>query len=210
MNEQRLIKNLTIEQQTEILNFILDKFNLENNELAKKFYNAMIIYIKNVRRSVTTFERNVVEIIELFSNCCYTNDQIMEILIEEPSLLHSDKNDIFWRILILGKVNDSKTGTSSRETYLIQNPRILRISQDVMYARIKYLESDVGRQYLRKDGPLTIRQIIKVTHKEFQDSYGVSKDMLLYMYPFNSEAQLDVISWEENKKLLDAIYGRSV
>lgn len=134
----------------------------------------------------------------------------MEILIKEPSLLHSDKNDVFWRILILGKVNDSKTGTSSRETYLIQNPRILRISQDVMYARIKYLESDVGRQYLRKDGPLTIRQIIKVTHKEFQDSYGISKDMLLYMYPFNSEAQLDVISWEENKKLLDAIYGRSV
>lgn len=210
MKEQKLIKDLTIEQQTEILNFILDKFNLENNELAEKFYNAMIIYIKNVRRSVATFERNVAEIIELFSNCCYTNDQIMEILIKEPSLLHSDKNDVFWRILILGKVNDSKTGTSSRETYLIQNPRILRISQDVMYARIKYLESDVGRQYLRKDGPLTIRQIIKVTHKEFQDSYGISKDMLLYMYPFNSEAQLDVISWEENKKLLDAIYGRSV
>lgn len=210
MKEQKLIKDLTIEQQTEILNFILDKFNLENNELAEKFYNAMIIYIKNVRRSVATFERNVAEIIELFSNCCYTNDQIMEILIKEPSLLHSDKNDVFWRILILGKVNDSKTGTNSRETYLIQNPRILRISQDVMYARIKYLESDVGRQYLRKDGPLTIRQIIKVTHKEFQDSYGVSKDMLLYMYPFNSEAQLDVISWEENKKLLDAIYGRSV
>lgn len=65
MKEQKLIKDLTIEQQTEILNFILDKFNLENNELAEKFYNAMIIYIKNVRRSVATFERNVAEIIQL-------------------------------------------------------------------------------------------------------------------------------------------------
>lgn len=210
MKEQRFVKDLTVEEKNEILNFILDKFDVGDDELSKDFCNVMIVYIKNVRRSVATFERNVAEIIELFSTCGYTNDQIMEILSKEPSLLHADKNDVFWRILILGKVYDVKTGTYSRDSYLIHNPRILRASQDVTYARIKYLESDVGRVYLRKDGVLTVRQITKVTNDEFKNSYGVGKDELLLMYPFDNEAQLDVISWPENKKLLEAIYGRSV
>lgn len=210
MKEQRFVKDLTTEEQTEVLNFILDKFDIKEDEISKEFYNVMIVYIKNVRRSVTTFKRNVVQIIQLFTTCGYTNEQIMEMLSKEPSLLHADKNDIFWRILILGKVYDVKTNASSRDSYLIHNPRILRTSQDVTYARIKYLESDQGKVCLRKDNYLTVRQITKITNEEFKSSYGARKQDLLAKYPFDNQAQLDVISWPENEKLLESIYGRSV
>lgn len=210
MKEQRFVKDLTADELNELLNFILDKFNLEDNELSRNFYSAMVNYITTVRRSVETFERNVGEIVEVFSNFGYDNNEIMSMLTKEPSLLHANKNDILWRMLLLGKVIDTKTGKSVRENYLIQNPRILRISQDIMYARIKYLESTVGAAYLRKNTHLTARQITKITHNEFSKYYQVDKNELLNMYPFDNNAQLEVVSWEENKELLDNIYRKSI
>ncbi len=208
MNNQVFIKDLTSEEQNEILKFICDKFTINDLEKFKKFYSVMIEYIKKVRRNVPTFCENVNQIIELLDNCNYDNDQIIEMLTKEPSLLHANKNDLFWRILILGKVHDTKNGGTGRDVYLVQNPRILRISQDLMYSRIKYLESDIGKQYLRKDQNPTVRQITKITNEEFKNSYGIDKDILIKTYPFDNNAQLDVVSWKENKELLNSIYNK--
>ena len=198
---QIFVKNLTNEQKNDILNFILQKFDLEDNEITKNFYNAMVSYIKTVRRDINTFKNNVDEILDVFSKCGYDNDDIIQILSKEPSLLHADKHDVFWRILILGKVYDTQTNMSVRGSYLIQNPRILRSSQEVTYARIMYLESDEGKVYLR-----TARQVTKLTHNEFESSYHISKEELIKRYPFDNKAQLDVVSWEENIELLDNIH----
>lgn len=210
MEKKVFVKELSESEKNDVLNFILEKFSLEDNAQSHEFYNVLVEYIRNLRASVDTFKINVSEIIQLFTKCGYSNEEIIFMLTKEPSLLHSDKNDIFWRILILGKVIDFKTGKSVRNTYMIYNPRILRISQDVMYARIKYLESDEGKQFLKSDCSITLRKIVKSTHSEFESSYHISKQLLLSSYPFDNDAQLDVISWDENKELLDYIYGRSV
>lgn len=210
MKEKKFIKDLSDNEKKEIFDYIVNKFSLENNELSKSFYNSIIEYIKSVRRCVDTFYKNVDEIIELFIACGYDNDQIMQILSKEPSILHENKNDIFYRILILGKVFYPKDESCVRDSYLLQNPRILRTSQEVMYARIKYLESSEGRSHLRHNNYLTNRQITKATHKEFQNSYGISKDELLKKYPFDTDALLDIVSWPENKEILDNIFGRSI
>ena len=110
----------------------------------------------------------------------------------------------------MGKVFYPKDESCVRDSYLLQNPRILRTSQEVMYARIKYLESSEGRSHLRHNNYLTNRQITKATHKEFQNSYGISKDELLKKYPFDTDALLDIVSWPENKEILDNIFGRSI
>lgn len=207
MKVQNFVKELNDEERIEILNFILDKFDLEKNDETKLFYSALVSYIKTVRRDISSFKKNINEVIDLFSNCGYENSQIINILTKEPSLLHSNKNDIFWRILLLGKVFDTKNNGDVRFGYMIQNPRILRTSQDVMYARIKYLRSDKAKEFLRKDSSPTARQVTKLTHNEFFDSYNISKEELLRLYPFNDKAQLEVVSWPENKELLDNIFG---
>lgn len=206
MAEQIFIKELNENERLEILNFILDKFNLEKNEKSEQFYISLVSYIKTVRRDINTFKTNIDEIIDLFSKCGYKNSQIMEMLTKEPSLLHANKNDIFWRIILLGKVFDTKNKVDVRREYLVQNPRILRTSQDVMYARIKYLESDKAKEFLRKECNPTARQVTKLTHSEFEDSYNISKEDLIRLYPFDNNAQLEVVSWEENKELFDNIY----
>lgn len=201
------VKELSDEQKKEVLDFILDKFDLNEDIQTREFYSSMVSYIKTVRRDINSFKINIDEIIDMFSNCGYDNDEIMQILTKEPSLLHSNKLDVFWRILILGKVCDTKTNIDIRRDYLIKNPRILRTSQDVMYARVMYLLSDEAKEYLRKDSNPTIRQVSKLTHQEFETSYKISKEELLKHYPFNNKAQVEVVSWEENKELLDNIYG---
>ena len=200
------VKNLTDEEKQDILNFIFNKFSIPNAQVAQIFSDIMVSYIETVRRDVKAFKSNVDEILEVFLKCGYDNDDIVQMLMKEPSLLHADKDDIFWRLLILGKVYDTQTNTSVRDSCLIQNPRILRTSQDVTYARIMYLESDEGKEYLRKESNPTARQVTKLTHNEFENSYKISKEELLRKYPLDNNAQLDIVSWEENKELLENIY----
>lgn len=203
---QVFVKNLTNDEKNDILNFILDKFDLEKNEITDNFCTAMVSYIETVRRDINTFKNNVDEILDVFLKCGYDNDEIIQMLTKEPSLLHADKHDVFWRILILGKVYDTQTNMSVRDSYLIQNPRILRTSQEVTYARIMYLESDEGKMHLRKESNPTARQVTKLTHSEFETSYHISKEELIKRYPFDNNAQLNVVSWEENRELLDNIH----
>lgn len=211
MNDKKFVKDLSNEEQAEILNFILEKFELENNFNSKAFFIVMVNYIKTVRRNLDTFERNVSEVIDLFKNCGYDNDEIIRILTKEPSLLHSNKDDIFWRLLILGKVKDTKRNMGVRNYYLVENPRILRTSQEYMYARVKYLLSDLARKYLRNlDSGITVRQVSKITHDEFEKTYGISKEQLLKMFPFDNQAQLDVIFFPRNNEILNNVYGRRV
>lgn len=206
MKEKIFIKELTPDEQNDILNFICNKFSFKEQEKFKKFYLTMVEYIKTVRRSLESFKGNIDEIIDLFSKCGFDDEQIIEILTKEPSLLHADKNSIFWRILILGKLIDPKSDIDIRKEYIIKNPRILRISENVTYARIKYLESSVGKQYLKNDDRLTLRQFVKITHNEFKAFYGIDKEKLLSSYPFDNNAQLDVVSWSVNNELLNNIY----
>lgn len=206
MKEKIFIKELTPDEQNDILNFICNKFSFKEQEKFKKFYLTMVEYIKTVRRSLESFKGNIDEIIDLFSKCGFDDEQIIEILTKEPSLLHADKNSIFWRILILGKLIDPKSDIDIRKEYIIKNPRILRISENVTYARIRYLESSVGKQYLKNDDRLTLRQFVKITHNEFKAFYGIDKEKLLSSYPFDNNAQLDVVSWSVNNELLNNIY----
>lgn len=208
MKKEIFIKELSEEELKDILNFVLNMFSLENNEDSQKLYVSLVNYVKTVRRNVETFKKNVSEIIELFSMCGYSNEDIIKIIGEEPSLLHANKNDVFWRLLVLGKVIDRKSGLSARKQAFIEKPQMLRTSQAVTYARIKYLESKRGKEFLRTDDVLTIRKITKITNNEFATSYGIEKEELLKMYPFNNKAQLDVVSWEENEDILNNIYNK--
>ena len=111
---------------------------------------------------------------------------------------------------MLGKVYNSKSGLSTRDSDFVSNPRMFRTSNAVIYARIKYLESDEGKEYLRNKDFLTKRQIIKCTNEEFETSYKKSKEELLKLFPFDNKAELEIVSWDENKEFLDNIFGKRI
>lgn len=208
MNNQRFIRDLSNEEKEEILNYILNRFKFDNEEQYKVLCDSLVNYIINCRASSKYFKGNIDKIIDTFKLLNYSEQEIICMITKEPSLLHEDKDKMLWKILLFAKVYDRDTNESIRLSKLINNPRILRISEDVLYARIKYLESEIGKTYLRKDGFLSYRQIIKCTHEEFKNSYGIDKDKLLELYPFDEKAQRDVIFWKENETLLNNIYEK--
>ena len=132
----------------------------------------------------------------------------MHMVSKSPSILHLDKDDLLWRFLLLGKVIDTKTGKLARETYVLEKPRTFTISQDVLYARIKYLESEDGMPYRRKKDYLTVRQIIGSSKEEFENSYKISNDELLKKFPFDNAAQLEVVGWDVNEEILNTIWEK--
>lgn len=207
--KQIFIKDLSNEEKKEILDFILEKFQFNDKEQATIFYNNIVRYISTLRRKVDTFKKNVDEILEMLKKLDFSNDEIIIMLSKEPSLLHSNKDEMFYRMLIFGKIIPD---WEKRKELIVHKPQNLRTSEKTTYARVKYLTSDNGLQFRRKTGNLTARQLVKISHDEFEDFYKISKEKLLKSYEFNNAALLDIISWPENKEILDKVYnnGRSI
>ena len=203
-------KKLNENEQKEIAEYILSNFTFNDELSYLNFCKIIYEYVKNVRRDVNSLKKNIDEIIELFFISGYTNDQVINIISKEPSLLHEDKNKTFWKLLLLGKVYNTKSLLSVRDSDFISNPRMFRTSNAVIYARIKYLESEEGKEYLRNKDFLTKRQIIKCTNEEFENSYKKSKEELLKLFPFDNKAELEIVSWDENKEFLDNIFGKRI
>ncbi len=207
-----------------ISEFILKKFELGDEKQAEDFCDELMNYITSSRRAKSSFENDVENSIKTLSELNYSlNDIIRMISLSElnyslndiirmisltPTILHLNKNDLFWRYLLFEKIIDTKTGLSIRNELIIEKPQFFRTSQEILYARIKYLESEEGKSYRRKKDYLTVKQIIKTSHKEFEDSYHIAKDELLKKYPFDNAAQLEVIEWPENKSFLSSIYEK--
>ena len=191
-----------------ISEFILKKFELGDEKQAEDFCDELMNYITSSRRAKSSFENDVENSIKTLSELNYSLNDIIRMISLTPTILHLNKNDLFWRYLLFEKIIDTKTGLSLRNELIIEKPQFFRTSQEILYARIKYLESEEGKSYRRKKDYLTVKQIIKTSHKEFEDSYHIAKDELLKKYPFDNAAQLEVIEWPENKSFLSSIYEK--
>lgn len=206
--------NVDKEQVTEAKNgiyeFILKQFEIGDEQEAKKISGELEQYIANSRRKESSFENDVLQLISTLSELQYSLNDIIAIISKTPSILHLNKNDIFWRYLLFEKIIDTKSGKSIRESLIIEKPEYFRTSQQTLYARIKHLESDAGMAYRRNKDFITVRQVIKASNQEFETSYRISKEQLEKKYPFDTNAMQDIIQWPKNKELLDSIFKKGV
>lgn len=62
-----------------------------------------------------------------------------------------------------------------------------------------------------RNNEITRRKVLKITHAEFEKSYGVSKEELERLYPFVPvDCITELLSWTENKELLKRIQGKGI
>ena len=119
-----------------------------------------------------------------------------------PAIIHSNKEELFIKFLMLANVVSWRTGELARYNILINHPKDLMTGIDTIYARLCYLQTDHAKIMLRNEG-LTRRKILKVTHSEFEEMYKINKEDLLSNYPFTPEALKEIMSWESNREFVE-------
>ena len=176
-----------------------------NEKQKNNFYQKMNIYL-NTRISEDTFINELVDLIELFNDIEIFLPDIITAIYNEPSLLHANKIDLFYKYLLLAKVVSKDTNQTVRKDIFVNHPKDLRVSLPVLYARIKYLEN-LG--LVRTEG-ITRRKVLKITHEEFNASYVEDNSLknkfdLINLYPFDEAAIEDILSWPDNEKFNEIV-----
>ena len=184
------------------LNNLLNLKNVLNDEEIKEFYNIINEYFKN-RSKEETFEKNIKDLVKIYKEFNLTDKEIINSIKNNPSLIHADKRDLVFKFYMLGKVRDSKNGESLRKTIIVDKSKNLRTSYEVMYARIKHLESLRNNNEVIRNDYITIRKLLKITNEEFETSYGISKEELLKRYPFTNDSIREIQTWDENKEMFE-------
>ncbi len=167
-----------------------------NTKEQEEFYKIILEYLQN-RSSLAYFAQNLDELLEFFKTLGYDTKSVIAVIKKWPAIIHTDKNHLFYKYLIMGRVVD-ETLESIRDDALLNHAKDFMISTSLLYARVKYLEDNP--QVLR-DNIINRRKVITTTNKEFVVSYGIDKNSLLENYPFNREALEEVLLWDENQEI---------
>ena len=157
-----------------------------NTKEQEEFYKIILEYLQN-RSSLAYFAQNLDELLEFFKTLGYDTKSVIAVIKKWPAIIHTDKNHLFYKYLIMGRVVD-ENHESIRDDALLNHAKDFMISTNLLYARVKYLE----------DNPQVLRDNII---KEFVVSYGIDKSSLLENYPFNREALEEVLLWDENQEI---------
>lgn len=177
----------------------LEQF-LDEREI-EKFYAMVSHYLLN-RSTQETFLKNIDATIEFFELVGVDYRDMLISMMNWPAIIHSNKEELFIKFMLLSDVVSFRTGELARYNILINHPKDLMTGIDTIYARLCYLESEHAKVLLRNEG-LTRRKILKVTHSEFEDMYKISKEDLLSQYPFTGDALNEIKSWESNREFVE-------
>ena len=164
----------------------------------EEFYSVISEYLKN-RSSMDALAKNLDELNDFFRKLNY--DYISEITVIKnwSAIIHTDKNDLFYKYLVMARILNKDTFESIRDDELLNHGKDFMTSIRLLYARVRYLDAHpelVGGSFI------TRRKTLKITNEEFLNSYNISKDALLQLFPWNREALELVLSWEENSEIL--------
>ena len=177
----------------------LEQF-LDEREI-EKFYAMVSHYLLN-RSTQETILKNIDATIEFFELVGVDYRDMLISMMNWPAIIHSNKEELFIKFMLLSDVVSFRTGELARYNILINHPKDLMTGIDTIYARLCYLQSEHAKVLLRNEG-LTRRKILKVTHSEFEDMYKISKEDLLSQYPFTGDALNEIKSWESNREFVE-------
>lgn len=189
------------EELKRILNEKLFLEQFLNEDEINKFYAMISHYLLN-RSTKETFLKNIDATIEFFELVGVDYRDMLISMMNWPAIIHSNKEELFIKFLLLADVVSWRTGELARYNILINHPKDLMTGIDTMYARLCYLQSEHAKVLLRNEG-LTRRKILKVTHTEFEEMYKIKKEDLLAKYPFTKEALKEVMEWESNREFVE-------
>lgn len=172
------------------------------DEMEKEHFFAVISHYLLNRSTIETFFKNIDGTISFFMMVSVDYREMLISIMNWPAIIHANKEELFIKFLLLANVVSWRTGELARYNILINHPKDLMTSIDTIYARICYLQSEHAKILLRNEG-ITRRKILKVTHTEFEEMYGIKKEDLLSKYPFTAEALREIMDWESNREFVE-------
>ena len=197
-----MIIDEVLKQKLEEILFIKENLNPIQEE---KFYLIMSKYLLN-RSAIDTFLKNLNETVKFYELIGVTYDKMLTSIMKWPAIIHSDKNDLYHKYLLLAGIVNINTGECDRDNIFIEHPKDLMTGFDTIYARMMYFkrsDANVKNEYI------TRRKVFKTTNTEFKDFYGVSKEELLRLYPVNESVIEEIKGWEQNRELVARYESKS-
>ena len=188
----------------ELKRILNEKLFLEqflNKDEIDKFYAMISHYLLN-RSTQETFLKNIDETISFYELVGVDYRDMLISMMNWPAIIHSNKEELFIKFLLLANVVSWRTGELARYNILINHPKDLMTGIDTIYSRLCYLQSEHAKILLRNEG-LTRRKILKVTHNEFEEMYKINKEELLSKFPVTPEAIKEIMSWESNREFVE-------
>lgn len=180
----------------EYIDLLEDKLFLScflTDEEIKIFHSKILEYIGN-RTPFETFKVNLDNTILFFEKVLgYNYNQIITCIGNWPSVIHADKEDLFYKYLLLSKVHNI-----NRDDIFVNHPKDLMIGLNLLNARIEFFSSDESENLVRKK-EITRRKLFKTTSQEFEISYSITKEQLLKKYPYDERLFGDLFSNDCNR-----------
>ena len=140
------------------------------------FYSILAKYLKKKKVYMNDFQNKLNETIQFLTFLDFNEQEIVTIIRHYPAILHTNKKDYFLKYLILASLIDNDL----RKELVIHYPKYLIIGLKTLYARYEYLTTQ-KRKYQTK------YYLLKMTNNEFKNTFGISHETLLAMYPYSDD-----------------------
>ena len=173
--------------------FLEEKLNLSeflSKEAIDEFYSSMQRYLKKKRIYKNSLSYRLDETIEFLEFLDLEYLDILTIIKNYPSVLHANKKDFLEKYLLLGVIKDPHTNEGIRKDILVNHSKYLIIGFKTLYARYKYL--------VENGEPLTKYYLLKMTNKEFENTFKRSNEVLISEYPCDDNVLNELLDLEEN------------
>ena len=178
--------------------FVKEHLSLEDEQ---KLYAIISSYLEN-RTSLSTFIKNLDDTIAFYELIGVSYSDMIRSIMIWPAIMHADKNELVKKYLILVYVVNAKNGMCDRDNIVINHPKDLMTGFDTIYARVMHLSRMAFDGELRTE-VITRRKLFKTTNLEFEQSYGLSKEMLLERYPVTEDVIESLKKHNMNKELVE-------
>lgn len=173
--------------------FLEEKLNLSeflSKEAIDEFYSSMQRYLKKKRIYKNSLSYRLDETIEFLEFLDLEYLDILTTIKNYPSILHANKKDFLEKYLLLGVIKDPKTNEEIRKDILVNHSKYLIIGFKTLYARYKYL--------VENEEALTKYYLLKMTNKEFENTFKRSNEVLISEYPCDDNVLNELLDLEEN------------
>ena len=124
-----------------------------------KFREKIEKYLNN-RSSKETFFKNLDGTVEFLEKIGLNYHEIIMCIFNWPSIIHSDKNDLLYKYLVLGIPKRYNLSDIDRDDILVNHPKDLMTGIDTVYARIMFFLSEESKDVTRKN-VITRRKLLK-------------------------------------------------
>ncbi len=143
------------------------------------FFDVLEKYMEKKRKTIGVLLKDLDTTINFFNLINYDKERVAYIILRNPSILHSNKNDLYLKYLILdilGYDND----VSLRDKIFISKPKDYLIGVNLLYARMCFLSKLSSEKNINL---LDETNLLKLTNEDFFIRYGITKEELISNYP---------------------------